>query len=240
MEIDSQALSVFTMNFSKFFSMFNVLGTLPIFMGLTAHLPTNVVRRMAFLVSLTPLIGTYIFIVLGSQILEFFDISLEAFRIAGGIIVAMAGYQMLTGAITKGDGDDGKEVDPNCPALHKKSMMFAITPLGIPLVFGPGCISLVISAAGDNLDALGNVIWPERIALMLALAAVSTLMFTIFVFGRYVRRLLGDQGMTIILKIMGLILMVMAVQMAIRGTTDIIKDVFKLETVPAEQLNLNA
>jgi multiple antibiotic resistance protein len=240
MAIDPQAISVFTMNFSKFFSMFNVLGTLPIFMGLTAKLPAPVVRRMALLVAITPLIGTYIFIGLGTSILEFFDISLEAFRIAGGIVVAMAGYQMLTGSLGGSNNADGDSQDPNCPKMHKKSLLFAITPLGIPLVFGPGCISLVISAAGDNLDTMGNIVWPERIALMLALAAVSLTLFLVLVFGRYVRKLLGDQGMTIILKVMGLILMVMAIQMAIRGTTDIVKDVFKLDTIPAEQLNLNA
>ncbi len=243
MSFDPHCIEIFNMNFAKFFSMFNILGSLPVFMGVTALMPASMMRRTAFLVSMTALVGTYLFIFLGSSILSFFDVSLEAFRIAGAIVVAIAGYQMLTGVI---GGDPLPVVEGEDPeAAHRKSMLFAITPLGIPLIFGPGCISLVISAAGDNLNDMGEVIWGQRIALMLALAAVTASMYLIFICGRRVRQVLGTQGTQIILKVMGLILMVMAIQMGIRGTTDVVKQSFQLETAIskealAEKLNLNA
>ncbi len=238
MMIDRETIEVFNMNFAKFFSMFNILGALPIFMGVTASMPPALMRQAALLVTLTALAGTYIFAFLGSSILSFFDVSLEAFRIAGAIVVGIAGYHMLTGSISSDplpvkEGECQKEA-------QKKSMLFAITPLGIPLIFGPGCVSLVISAAQDNVNEMGQVIWAHRVALLSALAAVSLVMYLTFISGRAVRRALGEQGTRIILKIMGLILMVIAIQMGIRGTTDVVKEVFQLQTTPPEELNLNA
>lgn len=238
MSLDPQCIETFNMNFAKFFSMFNVLGCIPLFMGITASMPVKMMRKAAFFVCMTALIGTYLFAFMGTAILSFFDVSLEAFRIAGAIVVAISGYKMLTGAIG-GDSVQHAEGD-DMAAAHKKSMLMAISPLGIPLIFGPGAISLVISAAGDNLNAMGDIMWNQRIALLLALAAVCTVMFFVFICGRAVRKALGEQGTSIVLKIMGLILMVMAIQMGIRGTTDVIKDVFQIPGVAGEVVDLNA
>jgi len=233
---DSQAIQVYTMNFAKFFSMFNVLGTIPIFLGLTASLPPQLVRRAAFLIALTGLVGTYVFAFAGTSILRFFDISLESFRVAGGIIIAIAGYKMLTSPVE--DDADAAQVKPI--KSHKESMMYAITPIGMPLVFGPGCISLVISAAGETTDAMGNIIWDQRIALLLALASVAFCLYIVLVGGRLIKHVLGQQGTVIILKIMGLILMVMAVQMFMRGLADTVTTLYGIQTIAPELIDLNA
>jgi len=135
-------------------------------------------------------------------LLGFFGITLTALRITGGILVALIGYQMLQGESFKSNTADMSN-------SVKEDMPIAITPLGVPLLAGPG---VIITAMNFSVGGFINCI-----ITIIAFGILCIITYFVFIFGKQVKKIIGKNILKVITKMMGLILAVIGVQMILDG-----------------------
>ncbi|MFW5442701.1 MAG: MarC family protein [Methylococcaceae bacterium] len=140
-----------------------------------------------------------LFSILGKSIFQLFGITLPALRITGGILVFLIGYHMLQGNNSKLH-----------TAQESNDLDIAVSPLAVPLLAGPGTI-----ATAMNYSIAGG--WEEITVTVFAFALLCIITFVCFIFSSKIISLIGDSGLSIITRLMGLILSVIGVQMVIGG-----------------------
>jgi multiple antibiotic resistance protein len=192
--------------FMAFFAVMNPIANTPVFLGLTAGEDNATRRVVAFQAVLTAFVIIAVFCLLGSVIFELFGITLPAFRITGGVLVALIGFQMLhsnPSAVHHPSSAD--QADSRQAALS-----VAISPLALPILAGPGTI-----ATAMNFASTGGTM--NMLVTLGAFALLCAITYGFFVFGQGLIRYVGRNGLNVITRIMGLILSVIGVQMLIEG-----------------------
>ena len=206
----SQEWSFFLVVFTSFFTVINPLGVLPIFLTMTDGLDNVARRNTAQKAMIVSFITMVLFSLSGQVLFEFFGISVHSFRIVGGIIFFMVGQDMLQARLQR----------TKVPSKKVKEYVgdISITPLAIPMITGPGAITnaIVLKEQADSyLDIIafyGGIFVVCVITLMLLISANQIL------------RVLGDTGAKMLMRIMGLIVMVIAVEFFLSGLRPIIKE----------------
>jgi len=196
------ALSVFM----GFFAIMNPIANTPIFLGLTADDSADVRKKVALKCLLLAFALIVAFTLLGKLIFSLFGITLPAFRIMGGVLVALIGYQMLHGQQSAVHQPSAE----NQQASLEAALSIAVTPLAIPLLAGPGTI-----ATAMNFASTGGLV--EIIITIAAFGLLCFITYAFFVYGERLVRYLGPAGLSVVTRIMGLILAVIGVQMLIGG-----------------------
>ncbi|MFQ6678374.1 MAG: MarC family protein [Fidelibacterota bacterium] len=194
---------------STLFSLVNPLGITPVFLAMTEGYTKENRVLIAKKGILTGTVTLIVFALLGSIIFSFFGITIEAFQIMGGIIFFRSGMHMLDAKIGR-TRTTAKE-----QAEFITANEIAYTPVGVPLITGPGAITgvMLLSAQTNSTLSFGTLI----ISILIVMISV----LIIFVGGEKLSRKIGITGMRIIQRIMGLILMVIAVQFVINGVTTV-------------------
>jgi multiple antibiotic resistance protein len=201
-DIVGHVLSVFM----GFFAIMNPIANTPVFLGLTASDTPAVRKRVAARGLLLTFAIIVVFCALGKGIFSLFGITLPAFRITGGVLVALIGYQML-----HGEQSSVHHPNPDDPKIDTESALsIAVTPLAIPILGGPGTI-----ATAMNYASTGGI--TEMAVTIAAFAVLCLVTFVFFVFGERLVTFLGSAGLNVITRLMGLILAVIGVQMLIEG-----------------------
>ena len=198
------------------FALLNPLGVLPIFIGLTAREDRGVQRLVALFISLTMLALLLIFLFVGESILQFLGVSMDAFRIAGGILLLLMGLKIVAGD----EGDPGAQLTK--VAVGVNDLMEAETvfqkiviPMAMPLLVGPGVIAnLILYAAKDKAEHDGG-------ALVLGTFLLSVVVLAIFLAGRWLKAVLNPIGLNILMRVMGLMVAAMGVQFMVTGVSQI-------------------
>lgn len=201
-EIIGHALSVFM----GFFAIMNPIANTPIFLGLTASDSPQVRRMVAFKALLLAFALIVVFSLVGKLVFELFGITLAAFRIMGGVLVALIGYQMLHGE----QSAVHQPTTADAQASMDAALSVAVTPLAIPILAGPGTIATAMSFASGGGIA-------EVLVTIAAFGLLCVVTFVFFVYGERLVRFLGQSGLNVVTRIMGLILAVIGVQMLIAG-----------------------
>ena len=201
-EIIGHALSVFM----GFFAIMNPIANTPIFLGLTASDSPQVRRMVAFKALLLAFALIVVFSLVGKLVFELFGITLAAFRIMGGVLVALIGYQMLHGE----QSAVHQPTTADAQASMDAALSVAVTPLAIPILAGPGTIATAMSFASGG--GIAEVLVP-----IAAFGLLCVVTFVFFVYGERLVRFLGQSGLNVVTRIMGLILAVIGVQMLIAG-----------------------
>ena len=159
-------MDLFLITFAALFSVINPLGSVPIFLGLTQGDPKEAKNKTAFWASVNVFIILVISFFIGKIILNFFGISIDVLRIAGGVVICSSGFGLLSGTFSKRRGVNKKVADD---AQQRNDI--ALTPLAIPMMAGPGSMSLLIAMEQDN---------PEIINKLLIVAAIFAVAITVF------------------------------------------------------------
>jgi multiple antibiotic resistance protein len=202
------------LSFTSIFTMINPLGVMPVFTSLTTGMSTGEARQVAVKAVLTALFTMILFAISGKFIFDFFHISVNSLRVVGGIIFFMAGFDMLQARLirtkenSKPDPDYGNDI--------------AITPLGIPMICGPGAITASIVLMNDA-DLIA-----EKFLLLIAILLVLIITWFFLIGSRQIMRLLGDSGNKVLMRVMGLIVMVIAVEFLFSGLKPILRDIFNI------------
>ena len=200
--------------FVALFALIDPIGNVAVFAAATVGATPAGRRRLALYIALFSLGFLTFFYVSGLSLLQFFGVSLAAFRIAGGILLFLLGLDMarddFTARFTDAAGD-GPPLSTNAYARLRFERL--IVPFAMPLLIGPGAISTVILFASEAR--------PFGVAGLAAgfavIAGVSLTIWASFATAGLISRLLGRIGLTIVVRVLGLILCAMAVQFIIAG-----------------------
>ena len=210
----SEYLQFGTLAFTSLLAILNPLSAVPVFIAMTAHYDRA--HRAATLrrAILTAFMVMVAFSLLGSFILRFFGITTYAFQIAGGIIFFGIGWDMLHARRSRVKTTEEEESE----GAAREDI--GIIPLGLPSLAGPGTITTVI-ALDSQADTVG-----ERVSIYFAIVAVCLIAWVVLAAAPVVTRKLGQTGMNVFTRIMGLLVMVIGAQFVINGVTVVGKNIF--------------
>jgi multiple antibiotic resistance protein len=197
--------------FLGFFAILNPIGNTPVFLTMVGNADSKIIKRVAFRAVLVAFIIITIFSLFGHVIFRLFNITLPAFQVAGGIIVFFIGYDLLRGKAA--GAHKSKKKDSATPYDD-----LAISPMGIPLLAGPGTISTAMNFVGQGSSFLNTLL------IILVFAVVCVLTYLMFILSKRIADKLRPILIKAISRIMGLILAVIAVQMLINGIFNVIKE----------------
>ncbi len=203
------------MAFTSLFTMMNPLGIIPIYITLTGDLDPKEAKKVAYKAVLTGLLILVLFALMGKFIFDFFAITIHSLRVVGGIIFFIAGYDMLQARINRTRSNDDEVIE--------ESKDVSISPLGIPLIAGPGAITVSIVLFNDATNI------SLKITLFAIIFLLMGIMLAALLGGRQVMKFLGDNGNKVLMRIMGLIVMVIAVEFLFSGLTPILRNILMLE-----------
>ena len=185
--------------FMAFFAIMNPIANTTVFAGLTGNKDKLEQTKIAAKALIITFIIILLFAVLGKSIFHLFSITLPALRITGGVLVFLVGYHMLQGASSKLH-----------TAQESNDSDIAVSPLAVPLLAGPGTI-----ATAMNYSAAGG--WMEIVVTIFVFAVLCFITFFCFIFSSKILSAIGESGLGIVTRLMGLILAVIGVQMLIVG-----------------------
>jgi multiple antibiotic resistance protein len=190
------------------FFLVDPFAVIPMFLAITGDSPQGERRLMARRAAWTCAIVLSVFALAGSLIFKMFGITLPAFKIAGGIILLQIGMDMLQAR------QSGTKVTPEETEEGTAKEDASIIPLGMPMLAGPGAISTVMVLVGES-----HTLWQHAVvyATILLTAYVS---YLILAGADGVRRYLGETGIRILMRLMGLLLVALAVQFVANGLID--------------------
>lgn len=200
--------------FTSIFTMVNPVGVIPVYTGLTSSMNERDARHVAYKAVFIALMTLLTFAFSGSFIFNFFQISVNSLKVVGGIIFFMAGYDMLQARFvrTKDDSETIKDFAKDV----------AITPLAIPIISGPGAITAAIVMMNDAPTMI------QKLTLVIALSLVLFITLLFLLSARRIIKFLGESGNKILMRIMGLIVMVIAVEFFFGGLKPIVQNMLKI------------
>lgn len=190
------------------FFLVDPFALIPMFLAVTANSPKEERRAVARRSALTCAIVLCSFALAGSLIFKMFGITLPAFKIAGGIILMGIGLDMLQAkqSGTKATAEEQQEGAEKPDA--------SIIPLGMPMLAGPGAISTVMVLVGES-----HSVW-QHVIIYVTILLTAYVSYLILAGADGVRKYLGETGIRILMRLMGLLLVALAVQFIANGLTD--------------------
>jgi multiple antibiotic resistance protein len=190
------------------FPIANPIGAVPIFYSLTADNTPRYRLKQARKTALTVVAVLLTFLLVGKLILSFFGLSLGVLRIAGGLIVGHTAWEMVTARrkLTTVEHQDAKD---------KEDISF--TPMAVPIIGGPGAIGVVIGLSTQATQ------WTDYIGCCLGVAILGVLVYLALRLGEPLIEKLGETGLGALNRILGFLILAIAVQLIANGTFDLIK-----------------
>ena len=205
-------MDLFIYLFVALFSVLNPIGTVPIFVGLTQGDSKQECSRISLWTSINVFLILIISFFVGKYVLSFFGISIDSLRIAGGLIIVSSGFSLLSGKFNKKRGIN-KKIETDA----QKRNDIALTPLAIPMLAGPGSISLLIAFYQEHNST------NELIIASLAIFAIAIAIFIILRSAHFLAQLLGASGIVAISRIVGFIVIAIGIQYIVSALINIIK-----------------
>jgi multiple antibiotic resistance protein len=193
--------------FTSIFVLVDPIAAIPTFLAMTSqHCDQR--RHMAVRAAWTCFIVLITFSIAGTFIFQLSGITLAAFKIAGGLILGLIGLDMLRARRsptkeTPGETEEGSGKED-----------VGIIPLGIPMLAGPGSISSVMVLMSQNSD------WQHAIVVICAIGATAAVSYVVLAAADRVSSYLGETGIRILTRMMGLLLLAIAVQFVLNGLKD--------------------
>lgn len=198
---------------TSFFTLTNPLGTMPVFLTMTQGMTERERQTVVTRATVTAFIIIMVFTFAGQFLFKFFSISTNGFRIAGGFIIFKIGFDMLQARYTPMKLKDEE--------IKTYANDISITPLGIPMLCGPGAIANAIVLMQDAHT------FEMKSVLIGSIAFIYLLTYFILRASTRLVNILGETGNNVMMRLMGLILMVIAVECFVSGVKPILVDVLK-------------
>lgn len=194
-------LSGYIKFFVGLFALVNPVGILPVFISMTSYQAAAGRDKTNLTANLSVAIILWISLFLGDAILTIFGISIDSFRIAGGILVVSIAMSMISGKL----GEDKQNKQEKTETAVRESI--GVVPLALPLMAGPGAISSTIVWSSRYHS------WQNLLGLTVAIALFAFCCWLLFRAAPLLVRLLGQTGINVITRIMGLLLMALALSL---------------------------
>jgi multiple antibiotic resistance protein len=210
-ELTRTPLVRFSLALSSIFFLVDPFAAIPSFLAITESAEPARRKRMARKAALTCFIVLTSFALGGQLIFRMFGITLPAFEVAGGLILLLIGLDMLQAKRSPTQEASGETEE----AAAKEDA--GIVPLGIPMLAGPGAISSVMVLVGQVPH-----LWQWQMGAILGAIGITALVsYWVLAGAGRVRRVMGETGIRILVRIMGLLLVALAMQFFVNGLTDL-------------------
>ncbi len=193
-------ISFFVGCFISLFSLINPLSALPVFISLTGNHDSKWKNYQIRKTCLYIVIICVCSFLIGTYILHFFGISINALRIAGGIVISRSGFLLLNAKHKK---DLSKKIKSE--SLLKEDIAFS--PLAMPLLAGPGSMSYLINMSIENTDI------EKKFLIISAIVVVALCIYAIFSIAPLIIKKTGQAGLTSLSKIMGFLVLSIGIEM---------------------------
>jgi multiple antibiotic resistance protein len=203
------------LSFTSLLAIINPLSATPLYLALTqGYEPARRRRTLRFAMA-TAAAVLVVFAVLGGAIFQLFGITIHAFRIAGGIIFFGIGMDMLQAKRSRVKATEEEERE----GMGKEEV--GVTPLGIPMITGPGAITTVMVL----MTRAGT---PQEVATVFgAIAVVLVICWSVLAMAPRIMAVFGQTGLNVMTRIMGLLVTVIAVQFVVDGARPLVVDALR-------------
>jgi multiple antibiotic resistance protein len=200
--------------FTSFFTLINPLGVMPIFMTMTVDLSEAERNKTAKKASIIAFLSMIAFAFSGQFLFKFFGISVDSLKVAGGIIFFFVGQDMLNARLGR--------MRITEETINEYVSDISITPLAIPMICGPGAIanSIILMEDSQTLEL--------KLILISVILIMGLLTYVILLASSRIIHFLGETGNKVLMRIMGLIVMVIAVEFFFNGLTPILRKIFEI------------
>ncbi|WP_426416731.1 MarC family protein [Aestuariirhabdus sp. LZHN29] len=185
------------------FSMMNPIGNIGVFAGMTGGLPDSEIRKIAWKTGFAIAVTLLLVVWLGDVLLRFFGISVDELRAAGGVVVLIIGLHMLF------NKSEHKHSTAELEDAETRDSI-AVVPMAIPITAGPGTMTSVLLVSQHQ-----HLISRFEVSLIVILMAVLTAL--LYSFAGPLSRRLGESGVGVVTRIMGLVLSAIAMGMLAAG-----------------------
>ncbi len=209
-------VSFILLTFSSLFTLINPIGITPILLSMTEDESDSEYQVIIKKGIITAYIILTIFAIMGDLIFKFYGITIYAFMIAGGILFLRNSFDMIDSKISR-ESSTPLETEE---AIQKEDI--SITPIGIPLIAGPGAITSIMILSSQTSSYIDKCIVHINILITLIIT------YIILLLGKKISKKIGTTGIRIIQRIMGLILLVISIQFIINGILLLIESQSKL------------
>jgi len=211
----SEYLNFASFAFAALFFIVDPIGNVPLFLAITPKNDFIERKQIVGKASIASGLILIFFLLTGNLILNLFHITIGAFKIAGGILIFIIALRMLF--VFR----PGQKTSPEEQREAKEKDDVSFFPLAIPLLSGPGAITTIILLRNNCHNIIHYLI------ILSIVVVVSVLTYFILKESQYLMRLCGQTGINILVRLMGLLLSVIAVQFAIDGIKDIIPEILR-------------
>jgi multiple antibiotic resistance protein len=210
-------VDTFLLVFAALFPVVNPPGTALVFLSLTHRASVDARRALARRIAVNAFFVMALSLLLGAFILKLYGISVPILRVAGGLIVAVAGWQLLNEGSSKAidkSPEPGRKIDYSSQSFY---------PLTLPLTTGPGTIAVMISL-GLSRSAYSNNAADLRFFLagLFATIAMALMIYVCFAYSNWIERVLGRGGTEIAVRLSAFILFCLGVQIVWTGASDLL------------------
>ncbi len=186
--------------FIGIFAILNPLGAVPLYLSLTAHHSEQDKKYVAMTAAKAATIILLVTLFFGELILSFFGISVNSFRVGGGILILLMAISMLHAQTSGAKNTEAERVEAS------KRESIAIVPLAMPMLAGPGAISSIILYGNRAHE------WQHYLIVSLEIVLVGIIIAILLRLSGKIAKRLGQTGMNIITRVMGLILAAIAIE----------------------------
>jgi len=218
-EFSLTASEAFLLAFPSLFSIINPIGGAFLFDGVMRWVGHDARTTVAARVGLYSMLIMFGALWVGAYVLNFFGVSLDALRIAGGLVVAVSGWRLLTA----GDQRDERkgEHEQAAGADARDPLQMAFFPLTLPLTTGPGTIAVAITL-GAVRPSYGHGLLAFFVGVSLAAAANAAVIWIAYRYADRVTALFGPTGRHVVVRLSAFLLMCIGVQIIIGGVGDVV------------------
>ena len=206
---------------TSLFTIVNPMGAMPFYSAITEGSHPLVARSIALRASLAAFSAMLFFAISGKFLFSFFNVSADGLRVVGGILFFIMGYDMLQGKESRTKNVSASERF-NLQDIKTK----AITPLAIPLICGPGTITVMTVMMQESKN------FAERSLLFVAALLVSVATYLILMGSKRIMAFVGESGQRVFFRLMGLILMMIAVEYFFNGIKPYIRSIVQAAISP--------
>ena len=208
----SESAAYIILTYTSLLAIINPLSAIPVFLGMTASYSPAHRRHTLLRAVLTAWLVLVSFAVLGTAILNLFGITTQAFQIAGGILFFGIGMDMLQARRSRVKATEEEEAE----GAGKADV--GIVPLGIPVLAGPGAITTVVALVSSAPT------WQHTLLLQASIFSVLITAWVLLGIAPLVFRHLGQTGLNVVTRLMGLLVMVVGVQFVINGSQAVVAE----------------
>ena len=197
--------------FTSLFTITSPLSTMPVFLTMTQSLDEKERRAVAIRATLVACCALLLFVLAGQFLFKFFGISTNGFRIVGGIIIFRIGFDMLQAKYTP--------MNLRKEEIKEYANDVSVAPLGIPLLCGPGAIANAIVLMQEAYS------FEMKTAGIVGIILVYLITFVLLRWAGVLVKFIGETGNNVMMRLMGLILMVIAVECFVSGARPILTEI---------------